>query len=75
MKRQKIPHDKLLDLLVAEVALHIREVDLLRQRIKIRPSSGKPNWDVGFWHAPIPVADALDEARKKIQARYNVEWP
>jgi hypothetical protein len=74
MKRQKIPHDKLLDLLLAEIAVHIRDVNLLRQQIKIRPSSGVPNWDVSFWHAPIPVADVLDEARKVMQARYDVEW-
>jgi hypothetical protein len=74
MKRQKISQDKLLDLLLAEIAVHIRDVNLLRQQIKIRPSSGVPNWDVSFWHAPMPVANVLDKARKKIQALYNVEW-
>jgi hypothetical protein len=44
MERQKIPHDKLLDLLLAEIALHISDVHLLLQQIKIRPSSGVPNW-------------------------------
>ena len=74
MKRQKIPHDRLLDLLLAEIDLHISDVHLLRQQIKIRPSSGEPNWDVSFGHVLGPVADALHIARKKIQARYDVEW-
>jgi hypothetical protein len=74
MERQKIPHDKLLDLLLAELARHMRDVHLLRQQIKIRPSSGIPNWDISFRHVPGPVADALDKARRTVQARYDVEW-
>jgi hypothetical protein len=34
MKRQNISQDKLLDLLLAEIAVHIRDVNLLRQQIK-----------------------------------------
>jgi hypothetical protein len=74
MKRQKISQDKLLDLLLAEVAFHMRDVNLLRQQIKIRPSSGEPNWDVSAGRHSVPVGGAIDRARKKIQSLYNVEW-
>jgi hypothetical protein len=74
MKRQKISEDKLLNLLLAEIALNIRDVHLLRQQIKIRPSSGEPNWDVSAGHQSGPVAAAIDKARRKIQASHNVEW-
>jgi hypothetical protein len=74
MKRQKTPHEELLDLLLAQVAVHIREVNLLRQQIKIRPSSGEPNWDVSSGRHSGSVADAFAKARKAVQARYDVEW-
>jgi len=75
MKRQKISQDKLLDLLLAEVAFHMRDVNLLRQQIKIRPSSGELNWAISSGRHSVPVGDAIDKARKKIQASYNVKWP
>jgi hypothetical protein len=63
-----------LDLLLAELARHMRDVNLLRPRIKIRPSSGMPNWDVSSGRQSGVVADAIEKARKKIQVRYDVEW-
>ena len=74
MERQKVPQDKLLDLLIAEIALRMRDVHLLRQQIKIRPSSGVPNWDVSAGRQSSRMAEALDKARKTVQARYDVEW-
>jgi hypothetical protein len=66
MKRQKIPHEKLLDLLIAQVAVRMRDGNLLRHHIKIRPSSGEPNWDVSAGRQSSRTADALDKARKTV---------
>jgi hypothetical protein len=64
-----------LDLLIAELlTLHIPHVNLMRAQIKIRPSSGEPNWDVSAGRQSGSVAAALDKARKKMQLRYDVEW-
>jgi hypothetical protein len=73
-KRQTIPANALLDLLFAELALHFSDTNLLRPQIKIRPSSGVPNWDVSFRGQERQMSEALDKARKKMQARYDVEW-
>jgi len=75
MKRQKISQDKLLEILVAEVALHISDSNLLWPQIKIRPSSGEPNWEASLGHASGWMVDAFLKARKTIHALYDVDWP
>ena len=42
-RRRKIPQDRLLGILLAGIGRHIDDTNLLREQIKIRPSSGEPN--------------------------------
>ena len=63
-KRQKIPQDRLLEILLAAIGRHIADTNLLREQIKIRPAKGKPNWEASLRHTRgLSAAAAFEKAR------------
>ena len=73
-RRRKIPQDRLLGILLAGIGRHIDDTNLLREQIKIRPSSGEPNWEVSLGHTPRPAAaEAFRKARSTVRALYDVD--
>ena len=55
-RRQRIGQDSLLEILLAAIGRRIRDTNLLREQINIRPSSGKPIWEASLRHTQGPAA-------------------
>ena len=74
-RRQRIAQERLLEILLAAIGRHIRDTNLLREQINIRPSSGKPNWEASLRHTREPAAaEAFQKARSTVRALYDIDW-
>ena len=70
-RRQWIGQDSLLEILLAAIGRRIRDTNLLREQINIRPSGGKPIWEASLRHTRGPAAAEGSKKRGQPCGRFT----